>query len=136
MRKCLIGIFGLLLFPDAALACGKAELRTFLELAQSLSPRTESEGARLLTCPGETAEASQWLAFYRDVSGNAPKPPLPRVAAAQTAVPGEVGRAIVLAYAGAYEALRAKIDSGDPRYTAQGETYLAVGRMLIRNHRF
>lgn len=136
MRGLLI-LFVLLLKPDAALACGRAELRRFIEGAQQLNERTEQLGARLLSCPGETAEAAHWIAFYRAVKMPAPPPAAPvRPAAAQANIQGEVGRAITAAYGGSYSALRAKLDAGEPLYRDVPEAALAVGRMLVRERRF
>jgi hypothetical protein len=136
MRASLISLV-VLLTPDAALACGRSELYAFVEAAQQLEERAEQMGPKLLGCPAETAEAAQWLAFYRAVKTPPPKaPPSVPIAKAQTNVAGEVGRAIAAAYAGNVAPLRTQLDAGHPEYKATPEAALAVGRMLVRQRQF
>jgi hypothetical protein len=136
MRASLISLV-VLLTPDAALACGRSELYVFVAAAQQLDERAEQMGQRLLGCPGETAEAAQWLAFYRAVKTPPPKPAAAvPVVTAQTSVKGEVGRAIAAAYGGNVGPLRAHLDAGHPDYKETPEAALAVGRMLVRERQF
>lgn len=134
MRACIISLVTLL-FPDAALACGKTELRVLIEAAQALSERTEQLGTSLLVCPGETVEAAQWLAFYRSLQAR-PAPATERTIAPQLSARGSVGNDIAAAYRGRYAPLRAKLDAGDPLYRETPEASLAVARMLVRERRF
>ena len=134
MRACII-LLAVYFAPHAAMACGRIELRVFIEAAQQLSERTEQLGQRLLTCPGESIEASQWLSFYRTLQVQ-PGRPTTFPIAPRIQVPGEVGKAIAKAYNGSYTELQTKLDAGDPIYRETPEAPLAVARMLIREQRF
>ena len=124
------------LIAGPAFACGKAELDSFVALAQSLSPRAPQAGERLLSCPAETAEAAQWLFFYRATSKSPAAKNAAKGAAARVDISGEVGRAIAQAYDGNVATLKTRIDEGDPRYSKLPEAHLAVGRMLMRADNF
>lgn len=126
----------LLALPLKALACGTQELAAFIAAAQSLAPGAESAGLPLLSCPGESAEAGQWLAFYGKVSGLSAKAPGVRIIAPPATPKGELGTAIRAAYNNQVTELRDKIDHGDPRFVQSAAAHLALGRALMRLNRF
>lgn len=131
---------------SSALACGLKELVLFEEKAQTLEKDAEQFGRKLLECPSEGREAFQWLAFLARMRGE--KNILVwKVAAKERAANGKnrgenlnlsnsIESEIDASYAGAYEKLQARIDSGNPNYVRSYEAQIAVARALIRVGRF
>jgi hypothetical protein len=130
---CGLGLF----LPSLALACGKGELQTLIDSAQSLAPETEAQAAKLVSCPNEVAATIQWLAFFRAVGPGANKTVANiRAVAPNTGAPKAISNDITQAYIGSYTNLKAKFDSGDPTYRDEPQVYLALARALVRHGDF
>ncbi len=130
---CGLGLF----LPSLALACGKGDLQALIDSAQSLTPETEAQAAKLLNCPSEVAATIQWLAFFRAVGPGANKTPANiRAVAPNTGAPKAISSDITQAYIGSYTNLKAKFDSGDPTYRDEPQVYLALARALVRHGDF
>lgn len=138
MMKNLIQMLMLLMLtqtPKDAWACGTDKLQIFVAAAQMLEPQSEQLGSKLLLCPNEAAIAAHWLSFYRFMQ---PATHQAKIVYADTRnnLADPVGSTIVRAYAGSYQALREKLDSGDPAYKETPEASLALARMLTKAKQF
>ncbi len=143
---CVALLFSTTLISNSASACGLRELLFFEEKAQILEKDAEKSGIKLVHCPSEGREAYQWLAFLFTMRGEKNtvlwknqgkevgiRTKNPRDNSTFNSI---VESEIDAAYAGSYEKLQRRIDSGNPIYVGNYEVQIAVGRALIRIGRF